>query len=169
MRAVNLLTPELRSAPEGKDASGPAGPVTLGGIGAFVLLGALALIVAGLAGSVLSNNVIKDRKAELAQLSSRSEATVAKANNLKPYADFETVAKNRAGTVQALAAARFDWEQALRDISRAMPDDVVLSSLDGNVGGDGGTGGGGTPSAARSSRPPSSSRAARRASRRSPR
>ena len=135
MRAVNLLTPELRSAPEGKGASGPAGPGTPGGIGAFVLLGALALIVAGLAGSVLSNNVIKDRKAELAQLSSRSEATVAKANNLKPYADFETVAKNRAGTVQALAAARFDWEQALRDISRAMPKDVFLSSLDGNVGG----------------------------------
>src|SRR3954453_11214831 len=130
MRAVNLLTPELRSAPEGKGASGPAEPGTPGGIGAYVLLGALALIVAGLAGYVLSNNIIKERKVALAQMSSRSAATVAKANNLKPYADFETVAKNRAGTVQALAGARFDWEQALRDISNAWPHDGALSARD---------------------------------------
>jgi len=139
MRAVNLLTPELRTAPDGKGSSGPAEPVTPGGIGAFMLLGALALIVAGLAGYVLSNNTIKERKVALAQVSSRSAATVATANNLKQYADFETVAKKRAGTVQALAAARFDWEQALRDISRAMPHDVSLSSLDGNVAGGTGT------------------------------
>src|SRR3954470_16941392 len=136
MRAVNLLTPELRTAPEGKGSPGPATP---GGIGAFVLLGALALIVVGLAGYVLSNNIVKERKVALAQMSSRSAATMAKANNLKPYADFETVAKKRAGTVQAVAAARFDWEQALRDISRAMPHDVSLSSLDGNVAGGTGT------------------------------
>jgi Tfp pilus assembly protein PilN len=142
MRAVNLLTPDLRSAPKGKGASGPSALETPGGIGAFVVLGALALVVAAIAGIVLSNNVIKDRKAELAQVSSQSDATVAKANKLKPYADFETIAKDRAGTVQALAGARFDWEQALRDLSRAMPDDVYLSSLDGNVGGGASTGGG---------------------------
>jgi Tfp pilus assembly protein PilN len=141
MRAVNLLTPDLRSAPKGKGASGPSALETPGGIGAFVVLGALALVVAAVAGYVLSSNVIKDRKAELAQVSAQSDATVAKANKLKPYADFETIAKDRAGTVQALAGARFDWEQALRDLSRAMPDDVFLSSLDGNVGG-GATGAG---------------------------
>src|SRR3954451_16803893 len=135
MRAVNLLTPEMRSAPKGKGPSGPAATETPGGIGAFVVLGALALVVAALAGYVLSNNIIKQRKAELAQVASRSESTVAKANALKPYADFETVAKKRAGTVQALAGARFDWEQTLRDISRAMPQDVFLNSLDGTVGG----------------------------------
>ena len=142
MRAVNLLTPDLRSAPKGKGSSGPSALETPGGIGAFVVLGAMALVVAAIAGIVLSNNVIKDRKAELAQVSSQSDATVAKANNLKPYADFETIAKDRAGTVQALAGARFDWEQALRDLSRAMPDDVYLSSLDGNVGGGASAGGG---------------------------
>src|SRR3954469_6267996 len=135
MRAVNLLTPELHSAPNGKDASGPAGLDRPGGIGAFVVLGALALVVAALAGYVLSDNVIKARRAELAQMSSRSESTVARANALKPYADFETVARNRVGTVHALAGARFDWDQKLRDISRAIPKDVFLSSLDGTVGG----------------------------------
>ena len=142
MRAVNLLTPDLRSAPKGKGASGPSALEAPGGIGAFVVLGAMALVVAAIAGIVLSNNVIKDRKAELAQVSAQSDATVAKANNLKPYADFEQVAKDRAGTVQALAGARFDWEQALRDLSRAMPDDVYLSSLDGDVGGGNGAGSG---------------------------
>ena len=92
---------------------------------------------------------------------------MAKATKLKPYADFQTLAKDRAGTVQALAAARFDWEQALRDLSRAMPEEVVLSSLDGTSAATAAPAA--AHSAARSSRPPSSSRAARRASRRSPR
>src|SRR3954463_3311965 len=135
MRAGNLLTPEMRSTPKGTSASAPTGRDTSGGIGAFVVLGALALVVAALAGYVLSDNVIKARKAELAQMSSRSESTVARANALKPYADFETVARNRVGTVHALAGARFDWDQKLRDISRAMPKDVFLNSLDGTVGG----------------------------------
>jgi len=142
MRAVNLLTPDLRSAPKGKGSSGQAVMEAPGGIGAIVLLGALALCVAALAGYVLSNNVVKDRKAQLAQLSAEADATVAKAATLKPYADFQTLAQERAGTVQALASARFDWEQALRDLSRAMPKEVYLSSLDGTVGG--GTGGGGS-------------------------
>ena len=141
MRAVNLLTPDLRSAPKGKGSSGPSAMDAPGGIGAFVLLGALALCVAALAGYVLSNNVVKERKAELAQVTAKSDATVQKAGKLKPYADFQTLAQDRAGTVQALASARFDWEQALRDLSRAMPKEVFLSSLDGNIGG-GATGGG---------------------------
>ena len=135
MRAVNLLTPDLRSASSGKGSSGPSALEAPGGIGAFILLGALALCVAALAGYVISNNTIKNRQAELAQLRAESAATVAEANTLKPYADFQTLAKDRAGTVQALAAARFDWEQALRDLSRAMPTEVYLSSLDGSVSG----------------------------------
>jgi Tfp pilus assembly protein PilN len=140
MRAVNLLTPDLRSAPTGKGSSGPAMDAP-GGIGAFVLLGALALCVAALAGYVLSNNVVKERTAQLADVSAKSDATVRKANALKPYADFQQVAQDRAGTVHALAGARFDWEQTLRDISRAMPKEVFLSSLDGSVGGAATTGG----------------------------
>jgi Tfp pilus assembly protein PilN len=135
MRAVNLLTPDLRSAPKGKGSSGPSAMDAPGGIGAFVLLGALALCVAALAGYVLSNNVVKDRKAQLAQVAAKSDATVQQANALKPYADFKQLAEDRAGTVQALASARFDWEQTLRDISRAMPKEVFLSSLNGTVGG----------------------------------
>src|SRR5215207_1426974 len=99
MRAVNLLTPDLRSAPKGT-GSGPAAMNAPGGIAAVVLLGALALCVVALAGSVLSNNVVKERKAELAEVKAQNAAAVAKAAALKPYADFKAVAEGRAGTVQ---------------------------------------------------------------------
>ena len=141
MRAVNLLTPELRSAQKGSGASRPSVMETSGGLGAFIVLGVLALCVAGLAGSVLANNVVKERKASLAQVSSKNDATVKRAIELKPYADFQTLAQERVSTVKALASARFDWEQSLRDLSRALPSDVYLSSLKGTLGGGGSSGG----------------------------
>lgn len=133
MRAVNLLPSDLRAASsKGRGALPAREPGE--GIGAFVLLGALALCVAAFAGYVLSNNVIKERKATLAQVSAESDATVKRAADLKPYADFQDVAQARVGTVQALANSRFDWEQALRDLSKSMPSDVHLSSLSGTTG-----------------------------------
>ena len=117
---------------------------TKGGIGAFIVLGALALVVAGVAGSVLANNVVKERTATLAQVSAKNDATVRRAAELKPYADFQTLAQERSATVQALAGARFDWEQSMRDLSRALPSNVYLSSLKGTVGGNAGSGGSGS-------------------------
>ena len=140
MRAVNLLTPELRSSQKGSGAPRPSAMTTSGGIGAYVLLGALALIVAGVAGYVLSTNVVKDRQASLAAVSAKNDATVKRAAALKPYSDFQTLAQQRASTVHALASARFDWEQSLRDLSRALPKNVYLSSLKGTVGGGGSAG-----------------------------
>jgi Tfp pilus assembly protein PilN len=140
MRAVNLLTPELRSPRKGSGAPRPSAMETSGGIGALVVLGALALCVAAVAAYVLATNVVKDRKATLAAISVKNDATVKRAAELKPYADFQTLAQERASTVQALASARFDWEQSLRDLSRALPSNVHLSSLKGSV--SGGAGGG---------------------------
>ncbi|HYM57972.1 MAG TPA: PilN domain-containing protein [Solirubrobacteraceae bacterium] len=134
MRAVNLLPPDLRSASSKAKATAPAREPGEG-IGAFVLLGALALCVVAVAGYVLSNNVIKERQARLGEVTAQSQATVKRAADLKPYADFQALTEARMGTVQGLANSRFDWEQALRDLSRAMPSDVHLSGLNGSVGG----------------------------------
>ncbi|HYH88251.1 MAG TPA: PilN domain-containing protein [Solirubrobacteraceae bacterium] len=142
MRAVNLLTPELRTAQKGSGAPRKSAMATSGGLGAMVVLGALALVVAGVAGYILSTNVVKERKASLAEVSLQNEATISRAAALKPYADFQTLAQDRASTVQALASARFDWEQSLRDLSRALPSNVYLSSLKGSVGGGAGGGSG---------------------------
>jgi hypothetical protein len=52
------------------------------------------------------------------------------------------MAETRIQTVKDLAASRFDWEQALRDISRAIPKDVTLTSLDGSISSSAGGGAG---------------------------
>jgi Tfp pilus assembly protein PilN len=146
MRAVNLLTPEMRSSQKGSGSGAPrpSAMSTSGGIGAFALLGVLALIVAGVAGLVLSTNVVKQKQSDLAAVSAKNDATVNRAAQLKPYADFQTLAQARASTVQGLASARFDWEQSLRDLSRAVPHNVYLSSITGSVGGGAAGGGGGS-------------------------
>jgi hypothetical protein len=52
------------------------------------------------------------------------------------------MAETRIQTVKDLAASRFDWEQALRDISRAIPNDVTLTSLNGSISSGANSGGG---------------------------
>jgi hypothetical protein len=71
-------------------------------------------------------------------VTARQQALAAEAAKLKPYADFDALAKGRVQTVRDLAGSRFDWEQALRDLSRAIPANVALKSLSGNVSTDAG-------------------------------
>ncbi|MGH2944873.1 MAG: PilN domain-containing protein, partial [Solirubrobacteraceae bacterium] len=131
MKAINLLPPDLRGAPKG------AAPVVAadepGGLGAFVVLGTLALCVAALAAYVLTTNTVKDREAQLEAVGAQAQATAQRVAQLKPYADFQAMAETRIQTVRDLASSRFDWEQALRDISRAIPANVTLNSLNGSI------------------------------------
>ena len=141
MRAVNLLPPDTRGASK-SSAELAVGPEAKGGAGAFVVLGVLAVCVAGVAGLVLTDNTIKQRNADLEQVVQQQQAMQAQVAKLKPYADFDAAAKARVQTVRDLAGSRFDWEQALRDLSRAIPQDVSLRQLSGdispNAGGQGG-------------------------------
>jgi Tfp pilus assembly protein PilN len=143
MKAINLLPPDLRGTPKG--ASPKAKPTAVtdepGGIGAFVVLGALAACVAALAAYVLTTNTVKDRTAQLETVTAEATAATQRINQLKPYAEFQEMAETRIQTVKDLASSRFDWEQALRDISRAVPADVTLTSLNGTIAGGAGTGG----------------------------
>jgi len=141
MRAVNLLPADLRGAVKAPAPVTPAPEEKGGGASAFLALGALALCVLGLAGYVLTNNSIEQRESDLAALETRHAAVTAEVARLKPYADFEAMATARIATVQDLASRRFDWEQSLRDLSRALPADVSVKQLTGTVAG--GTGGGG--------------------------
>ena len=136
MKAVNLLPNDQRGAAK---VVSPAATPTKGqsgdGFGAYVVLGALALAVIAVASMVLTKNTINDRKAELASTEAQVQAVSREAAALKPYADFKQLADARVQTVQALASSRFDWEQALRDLSRALPSDARLDSFKGSVGG----------------------------------
>ncbi len=150
MRAVNLLPPDLRSGPKGPAPAVASGEKT-SGAGAFIVLGVLAFAVLAMAAYVLAGNTVKDRQSQLARATAESTAVSQKATALKPYADFETLVNQRVQTVTDLATSRFDWEQALRDVSRAVPADVTLSNLNGSISTDSGGGGGSlratTPSA----------------------
>jgi Tfp pilus assembly protein PilN len=139
VRAVNLLPPDLRGASKttaelsvASEASGGAGP--------FVVLGVLAACVAGATGYVLAGNTIKQRQADLASVTARQQSLAAQAAKLKPYADFDAAARSRVSTVRDLAGARFDWEQTLSDLARAVPADVTLQNLSGDVNTDTGAG-----------------------------
>jgi Tfp pilus assembly protein PilN len=134
MKAVNLLPSDMRGAPKAAAAitarqDVPRGP------GAFIVLGALAFGVLALAGYVLTGNSIKDRQAELAQLQVAQKQAEARVAALKPYAEFDQLAKGRVATLKDLASRRFDWDQTLRDLSRALPQDVTIANLTGSLGG----------------------------------
>jgi Tfp pilus assembly protein PilN len=132
MRAVNLLPSDLRGAAPA--ASPSARPEPAQGIGAYVVLGALALCVALFAVYVLAGNTVKQKQSDLAAVTAEADVAAQKVAQLKPYADFEALAKSRVETVRGLAAARFDWEQALRDLARVIPADVKLQTLNGDMG-----------------------------------
>jgi Tfp pilus assembly protein PilN len=132
MRGASKATAELGARPE---ATGGAGP--------FIVLGVLAACVAGVAGYVLTTNTIKQREADLAAVTARQQALQSQVAALKPFADFDATTSSRVQTVKDLASSRFDWEQVLRDVSRAIPADVSLKSINGNVSTDAGGGSGG--------------------------
>jgi Tfp pilus assembly protein PilN len=133
MKAINLLPPDLRGTPKTAAPKAAIAPAEPGGIGAFVVLGALAACVVALAAYVLTTNTVKDRQAQLEAVTAQADATRAAVNQLKPYADFQAMAETRIRTVKDLASSRFDWEQALRDISRAVPAEVTLRELNGTI------------------------------------
>ena len=142
MKAINLLPSDLRRAPKGSAPKAPTSADEPGGAGAFVVLGALALCVVALAAYVLTTNTVKDRQAKLDAAVAESQSTTQRVSQLKPYADFQALVETRVQTLNDLTSSRFDWEQALRDISRSVPAAVTLSQLKGTISGDSGGGSG---------------------------
>jgi Tfp pilus assembly protein PilN len=135
MKAVNLLPSDLRGAPKASTAISARTDVPRGP-GAFIVLGVLAFAVLALAGYVLTTNGIKDRQSQLAQLEARQQVAQRRTAALAPYAQFDQLAKQRVATVRDLAGQRFDWDQTLRDLSRALPSDVSIKNLTGSVNGE---------------------------------
>ena len=146
MKAINLLPPDLRGTPKRASSKPTVAAAAPAGIGAYVVLGALAACVVALAAYVLTTNTVKDRQAKLEATTAQAAATTQRVAQLKPYADFQAMAETRIQTVKDLASSRFDWEQAMRDVSRVIPADVTLSSLTGSI--STGTGGGSSVRAA---------------------
>jgi Tfp pilus assembly protein PilN len=150
MRPVNLIPTEQRRGEHAPLRSGPL---------AYVLLGALVAVLAGVAALVLTGNQIAEREDEIATLEVEDAEARARAERLAPYTQFRTLSEQRTATVASLADSRFDWERVMRELALILPDDAWLVSLTAtatpsvSVGGEGGSGGGGGASGLRSATP----------------
>jgi Tfp pilus assembly protein PilN len=134
VRPVNLIPPEQR-----RDRG-----VSRTGALAYIVVGALIALLAGVVLIVLSSNQISESEAELTTLNAQQAAAEARADRLSPYAGFQQVARQRTTTVLELADSRFDWPRVLRQLSLVVPKYVVLGRLVGlagqGVGDEGGEG-----------------------------
>jgi Tfp pilus assembly protein PilN len=122
VRAINLIPAESRGG--GAARSGGA---------AYVLLGVLALLVVGVAAYVLTSNKIEERQVQLATLQTQVDAAQQQAEARRPYREFAALAQARVETIRQLGAARFDWHDALSNLSKVVPENVWLTSLLGTV------------------------------------
>jgi Tfp pilus assembly protein PilN len=131
MRPINLIPQEERRSHGAISRTGPL---------AYVIVGALAVLLVGVVMLVLANNDISDREAEVTTLEAQRALAVAEAEELAPYASFQQVSEERTQTITSLADSRFDWVRVIRQLSLILPPDVYLTSLTGSAGG-GGEGG----------------------------
>jgi Tfp pilus assembly protein PilN len=136
MRPINLIPEEERRR--------GTGVVTRTGPIAYLLVGALGVLLIGVVMLVLFNNSINDRKAEVARLETEKTAATAQATKLAPYINFRQVSEDRTRTVAELADARFDWVRVIRQLSLVLPDSVYFESF--GASGSGGSGGVAGPS-----------------------
>jgi Tfp pilus assembly protein PilN len=121
MRAVNLIPTDQQ-----RGAGGAAGK---SGGGAYVLLGVLGLLVVLAAGYVVSGKSVTDKKNQLSSLTAQADAAEAQARSLTSYTKFASIRQKRVDTVSQLAASRFDWAHALREVARVLPENAWLTTL----------------------------------------
>ena len=124
MRPVNLIPADQRR--------GESAPLRTGAL-SYLVVGVLALAVAGVSEVVLTDNKISDREAQKSALVVREAAAQQQADALAPYVDFASLQQARRQTVSQLAESRFDWERVLRELAIVIPSDVWLSSLSGSA------------------------------------
>jgi Tfp pilus assembly protein PilN len=125
VRAVNLIPADAERG--GGRPSLRLAPATYG------LLGVLAAALVLLTLYVLASNQVASGKASLASLQSQLAQTQAEAARLGSYSQFASMAQTRVQTVRGIAATRFDWNSALRNLARVVPSNTSLQSLIGTV------------------------------------
>lgn len=127
MKAVNLIPADSRRG----------GPRTGSGrfqqSPAYGLIAALVVMLGFVTVYVLTSNTISERKAKVASLQAQASQERAVAASLSDYASFGQIAQARVQTVRDIADARFDWHEALAQLSKVVPANTSLESLNGTV------------------------------------
>jgi Tfp pilus assembly protein PilN len=120
MRPINLIPPEDRRGGQAPLRSGPL---------AYILVGALVAVLAGVTSLVLVNNQIEERESEVARLEIEDAREAAKAERLAAYTQFRELSEQRVATVSSLADSRFDWERVMQELALILPSDTWLVNL----------------------------------------
>lgn len=122
MRAVNLL-------PRDSAAGGGARTSADAGRGAYMVIAVLAVLVAMTSAWALSKGQLAEQRTELGRLVAEAGSAEARSAASKPYTDFAVLRQARVDTVSGLLDGRFDWSRSLRDLGRAIPGEVSITSL----------------------------------------
>jgi len=133
MKAVNLLPADARPSKRSTGrtrAPSPRGPLPVGPLAVLSVLAALVVAVVLLS---LAGNRVREHESRLAAVKAQEQIAQAQIARLQAYGTFRQLASDRLSTVRQLAGSRFDWEQTLRDLSRAMPADVTVDNITGTV------------------------------------
>jgi Tfp pilus assembly protein PilN len=120
VRPINLIPAEERRGGQAPLRSGPL---------AYVLVGALVAVLAGVTSLVLVGNQIEERESNIARLEIEDAREAAKAERLAAYVQFRDLSEQRVTTVASLADSRFDWERVMRELSLILPSDTWLVNL----------------------------------------
>jgi Tfp pilus assembly protein PilN len=123
VKAVNLIPAEQR-----RGAGGIAG--RSGGV-VYVVVGALALVVALGVVYAFAVKTVAHRQGQLEAVTSEVGQVETQKNSLAPYVSVQQLSQHAVTGVVGLAETRFNWPGAMRQLALALPDDVTLTSLNG--------------------------------------
>jgi Tfp pilus assembly protein PilN len=127
VRPVNLIPPDQR-----KGAARAAGADT-SPVGVYIFFGVLGVALLCLVALVLTSNQINSKKEELSKVQVKEQGAKQVADALRPYGQFAQIQAARKTEISSLASTRFNWERSLRQLSRAIPEDVWLLNLSGTL------------------------------------
>jgi Tfp pilus assembly protein PilN len=139
VKAVNLIPADARKRGGGVSSSSQ--------LATYGLFGLLVVVLGLVVYYVTTNNTISDRQARLTTLRTEVVQAQARVSSLGSFTQFRQLAQTRAQTVEGIAATRFDWHSALSDLTRVVPANTSLQSLQATVAPGataGGSGGGGS-------------------------
>jgi Tfp pilus assembly protein PilN len=125
VRAVNLIPVE--------DRRGLRGGGSGSGVGSYIVLAVLAVVVAMSAAYTLANRSVGQHRTELTAVQAQVETAEAQVQQYASYTGFSALRQKRGETVRSLAASRFDWSHALHELARTIPSNAWLTSLKGTV------------------------------------
>jgi hypothetical protein len=120
VRPVNLLPDSYRP----RRARG-----TLGG-SAYIVVGALAVLLLAATAYVLTANQADSRAAEAAKAEQEAKAAEAEAARLGSFGDFAAMKQTRQASVAGLAKVRCDWERLMRELALVLPPGTTIREAD---------------------------------------